>query len=157
MLQLFVLLAVFLHPFYVSVTEIRHNVKNKTVEVSSRLFFDDFEAALERQYHDKLNILKPADKNKADKMISAYIKKHLLISIDGRPADLQYVGYEIEEDGAWCYFEIKGVDKADNISVVNNILFEEHASQINMLHVIVNGQRKSTKLDNPQSRAVFKF
>jgi len=37
------------------------------------------------------------------------------------------------------------------------LLYAEHAEQINMMHVTVNGERKSTKLDNPQSSAAFSF
>ena len=157
MLQILLFLLSFLHPFYVSVTEIKFNQKNKVVEVSSRMFFDDFERALEKQYHEQLDILKPVDRSKVDRLISDYLKKHLQLTIDGRKVQMSYLGYEIEEDGAWCYFEIRGISSVKQISVADNILFEEHPSQINMVHTIVNGVRKSTKLDNPASQAAFTF
>ncbi len=157
MLHILLLFVNFLHPFYVSVTEIRHNDRNKTLEVSSRMFFDDFEAALEKQYHVKIDILKPSDKKAVDRLIDDYVRKHLVLTLDGKKVTLQYTGYEIEEDGAWCYFSVPNIDKINKLTVVNNILFEEHSSQINMLHVIAAGARKSTKLDNPKDKAVFSF
>lgn len=157
MLQFLLFFNALLHPFYVSVTEIRHNEKNKVLEVSSRVFFDDFEAALEKKYKVQLDIVKPADRRKMDNLIADYMKKHLHLSLDGRRMELKYLGYEIEEDAAWCYFEAAGVERPRNVSVLDNILFEQHPSQINMLHVIVGGVRKSTKLDNPSGRAAFLF
>jgi hypothetical protein len=34
------------HPIYVSVTEIQHNAKDKTLEISCKIFTSDFEAIL---------------------------------------------------------------------------------------------------------------
>ncbi len=97
------------HPFYVSVTEIVHNKSTGTIQVSVRIFFDDFEKALEKKYKTKVNILKPADRKALDGLIAAYIKEHLKILGNGRPLGLKYQGYEIEEDAAWCYFETEKV------------------------------------------------
>ena len=93
------------HPFYVSVTEIVHNKNTGTVQVSVRVFFDDFEKALEKRYKKKVNILKPADRKEVDILIAAYIKDHLKIKPMVKALKLKYLGYEIEEDAAWCYFE----------------------------------------------------
>ncbi|HXI00500.1 MAG TPA: DUF6702 family protein [Sphingobacteriaceae bacterium] len=151
-----VLISIF-HPFFVSVTEIKHNEKTKSIEISSKIFFDDFESALEKKYHTPIDILKPADRKKVNQLINDYLSKHLILKINGKPVKMIYLGYEIEEDGAWCYFEVPEVKKVSRIDIVNNILFENHPSQINMLHVTVKGIRKSTKLDNPESKASFAF
>lgn len=155
-LLLFFWLNIF-HPFYVSVTEIVHNKNTGTVQVSVRIFFDDFEKGLEKKYKTKVNILKPTDKKQVDVLIALYIKDHLKISTNAKPLDLKYQGYEIEEDAAWCYFETSKVAVIKQLDVKNDILFEQHSSQSNMIHVIVDGKRKSTKLDNPKSEAVFSY
>lgn len=147
----------FFHPFYVSVTEITHNAKTQSVEISCRMFYDDLEHVLEKQYHTKLDIVKPANKDQLNKLLNDYIHQHLVIKVDGKVLNPAYVGYEIQEDGAWTYLEVKGVPKAQKIEVHDDLLFIEHAEQINMIHVTVNGQRKSTKLDNPAANASFTF
>lgn len=158
MLQLILpVLLNFFHPFYVSVTEIKHNERSKSIEISSKLFFDDFESALEAKYRTKIDILKPTDRRKVDQLISDYLSKHLQLQVNGKPVKMNYLGYEIEEDGAWCYFEVPKVSKMSKIEIVNDILFDEHASQVNLLHVTVKGNRKSTKLDNPEKRVSFSF
>jgi hypothetical protein len=147
----------FFHPFYVSVTEITQNPKTKTVQVSVRVFFDDFEKALDHKYKAKLNILKPVDRKKVDLLIADYLQKHLQIKANQKALLLKYIGYEIEEDAAWCYFETEKLGTIKNFDIRNDILFDEHDSQSNMVHVTLNGQRKSTKLDNPKAEARLTF
>jgi hypothetical protein len=157
MLQLFLIWFGLFHPFYVSVTEINHNSKTHAVEVSCRMFYDDLEKALEKNYHTPLNIVKPANKAQLNQFLSDYIKKRLAVKADGKPLNLNYIGYEIQEDGAWAYFEVKGVNSVKKVEVHDELLNEQHAEQINMLHVTVGGQRKSTKLDSPEADAAFSF
>ncbi|MNF01043.1 hypothetical protein D3C87_1948860 [compost metagenome] len=77
------------------------------------------------------------------------------IKANGKVLDLQFQGYEIEEDAAWCYFETPKVKAIKELHVENDILFEQHSSQSNMIHAIVDGKRKSTKLDNPKKTVSF--
>jgi hypothetical protein len=145
------------HPFYVSVTEIDHNQKTKTVQVSVRVFFDDFENALDKRYKTSINILKPKDRKQVDGLISDYIKNHLQIKANNKSLTLKYLGYQIEEDAAWCYFESEKIETIEKLEIQNDILFEQHDSQINMIHATVNGKRKSTKLDNPEKSVAFSY
>lgn len=158
MLQLIpaLFLAIF-HPFFVSVTEIRHNEKSRSIEISSKMFFDDFEAALENKYRTKIDILKPADRKKVDQLISDYLSRHLRLTVNGKPVTMNYLGYEVQEDGAWCYLEVPKIGRVSKVEITNDILFDEHESQVNMLHVTVKGERKSTKLDNPEKKVTFSF
>ena len=145
------------HPFYVSVTEINHSQKTKTVQISVRIFFDDFESALDKRYKTNINILKPKDRKQVDMLISDYIKSHLEIKANTKLLILEYLGYQIEEDAAWCYFESEKVESIEKLDIQNNILFEQHDSQINMIHATVKGKRKSTKLENPESNVSFSY
>lgn len=146
-----------MHPFYVSVTEIRHNAPKKELEVSCRIFADDFEKALKAQYNTTFDIIRPADRKQVDALIKDYLSKHLVITINDKVTPLSYLGYKIEEDAAWCFLEAPHVPNVQKIAIKNNILYEAHSNQINMIHVVVNDTRKSTKLDNPESTASFKF
>ena len=147
----------FFHPFYVSVTEISHNAKNQSIEISCRMFYDDLERELNKTNHSQIDIVKPKDKTEVNRLIADYIKKHLNIKADGKPLALSFVGYEIQEDGAWSYFEVKGISKVKQVNVHDDLLYTAHPEQINMMHVTVNGERKSTKLDNPDADASFSF
>lgn len=158
MLQLtLVILFNIFHPFYVSVTEIEQNQKTGKLQLSTRIFYDDLEKALNKRYKTSANILRPANKKQVGAFISAYVKEHLKIKADNKEMLLKYVGYEIEEEAAWCYFETGSIEPVRNLSVQNDILFEQHDSQTNMIHVVVAGKRQSTKLDNPKDKANFSY
>lgn len=147
-----------LHPIFVSVTEMNHNPKDKTLEISCKIFTDDFETVLAKATGSKIDLFSPKDTALTGKQISNYIGKHLVITIDGKPAKLNLIGFERELDAVWSYFEVSQVVSTPrNISVMNDLLYDNFKEQINLMHVTVGGNRKSTKLDNPDSNAAFSF
>ncbi|HTE23446.1 DUF6702 family protein [Flavitalea sp.] len=147
-----------LHPIFVSVTEMNHNPKDKTLEISCKIFTDDFETVLAKATGSKIDLFSPKDTALTGKQISNYIGKHLVITIDGKPVKLNLIGFERELDAVWSYFEVSQVVSTPrNISVMNDLLYDNFKEQINLMHVTVGGKRKSTKLDNPDSNAAFSF
>ena len=146
------------HPIFVSVTEIEHNAKDKTLEISCKIFTDDFEKTLRQQNNNVfVDLIKPKDKPAMEKLISSYVMKHLLIKADGKPVALQYIGYEQEEEGIVSFYQVNNVPSVKRLEVTDNILFEYKQEQISIIHAIVNGNRKSTKLNNPEEKASFEF
>lgn len=139
------------HPIYVSVTEIQHNVKEKTLEVSCKIFTGDFEAILKSKYKSKINLLQPSDKKQMESLVNQYIQQHLKIKVDGVLKPMEFLGYEQNEDAIQSYFEIDDVATMKKIDVQDDILYEYKSEQISIIHVLVNGNRKSTKLLNPES------
>lgn len=147
-----------LHPLYVSVTEINHNVTDKTMEVSCKIFTDDFEKGIAEVLKKKVDLIKPANQEEANKLVNEYIQKHIHIIADGKALKLEFIGFELERDVIWSYFQATNQPAAPKkISVKNNILYETYDSQINMMHVTVGGKRKSYKVSNPAADAVFEF
>ncbi len=145
------------HPFYVSVTEVRENAKEKILEVTARIFTDDFEKELRDKFNTHVDLLNDADRPAMAKLVNTYIDAHLQISVDGKPCKLQYIGFEKDEEAVNCYFQVNDIVIDKTISVNNNILFDYKPEQINILHITVRGIRKSTQLINPDSKASFNF
>jgi hypothetical protein len=147
-----------LHPLFVSVTEMNYNAADKNVEISCKIFTDDFEKALSNSYHTKVDLTAPANKSEADRMVMEYIKSHLQLKLDNKAVTLEFVGFEKENDAVWSYFEVKGIGTAPKkIDVVNSILYETYDKQMNLMHVSVNNNRKSTRLNYPDKEASFQF
>ncbi|HXD78371.1 MAG TPA: DUF6702 family protein [Puia sp.] len=145
------------HPLYVSITEINHNAKDKILEVSCKIFTNDFESVLEKATGARVDLSSAKDKPGADKLIAGYVERHLRLTVDGRPVQLQYVGSENEQDGTWSYFQVNNVTAVKRIDAVDDLLYDGFPSEINILHVTVGGQRQSTRLDCPASAASFQF
>lgn len=145
------------HPLYITVTEINHNAKDKILEISCKIFTNDLETVLEKQARAKVDLSSVKDKAANDKLVDEYIEKHLRLKVDGKPAGLHWVGSEKESDGTWCYFQVNDVPAVKRIDVVNDLLYEAFNQQINIMHVTVGGERKSTRLDCPEANASFQF
>jgi hypothetical protein len=145
------------HPLYISVTEINHNLKDKILEVSCKVFTNDFEAVLEKMAGAKVDLSSAKDKTASDKLIAGYVERHLRLKIDGKPVQLHFVGSENEEDGTWSYFQVNDVPTVKRIDAVNELLYDGFPQEINIMHVTVEGQRQSTKLDCPAANASFQF
>jgi hypothetical protein len=145
------------HPIFVSVTEIEHNTKEKTLEISCKVFTDDFEKALKSTYKTYVDLLKPKDKNAMNKLVADYVQKHLLIKVDGKPVALQFMGYEQDEEGIESYYQVNNIAAVKKLDITDNILFEFKKEQISIIHTTVNGNKKSTKLVNPDEKASFEF
>jgi hypothetical protein len=145
------------HPIFVSVTEIEHNAKESTLEISCKIFTDDFEKALRKVNKQKIDLMNPALKESMNKVVNDYVQKHMSIKVNGDAVKMQYVGYEEQEEGIICYFQVNNVREVKELYVLNHILFDDQPQQISLLHVTVNGNRKSTKLNNPENTAVFKY
>jgi hypothetical protein len=145
------------HPFYISVTEINQNPKEKTLEISCKLFAEDFETTLNKEYKTTVDFSDGKSKGVLDKLIPDYVYKHLSVFIEGKPVKLSYIGYEKDKESAYCYFQAEGISNCKKIDIVNSLLHDFNDGQINIVHVVVNGRRQSTKLDYPATRASFVF
>lgn len=148
-----------LHPFHVSTTEINHNAKDNTLEITCRIFTDDFEAILEKNYKTKVDLTHTPDAAKANtnKIVSDYIVKHLQIKADGKPVSLSYLGFEIDNDAVAVYLEVDNIPSVKKVDVNNSILYDQFDDQVEIIHVIIGGNRKSDKLNYPDTQAAFQF
>lgn len=147
----------FLHPFYVSVTEINHNAKDQSLEISCKVFSDDMENVLKQNYKVAVDFTNPKQQQQIDQLMFDYFSKHLALSTEGQPVKLNYVGFEKDSESVYCYLEATSIRSVKKIDVSNSILHDLTPEQINIMHVTVGGNRKSYKLDFPKKQASFHF
>lgn len=145
------------HPFYVGVVEVAHNKGAATLELSCKLFAEDIEAALEQQYKTSLDLTQSQQKATIDRLLADYVQKHLLVQAGGRAQPLRFLGFEQETESLYCYFEASGVRTVKTVVLRNSLLYDLTDKQVNIMHVVVDGVRKSYKLDYPDTQASFTF
>jgi len=139
------------HPFYVSVVELNHNAKEKTAEVSIRIFTEDLEATLKKYGNTKVDLLHPADKAAVDKLLNDYIQHKLQLKIEGKPVTMHYLGYEQQLESIWTYLEIKEVPTMHKVTVNCSLLYDYQNRQSNIFHIKEQGKEQSFKLDYPET------
>ncbi|HMG66802.1 MAG TPA: DUF6702 family protein [Chitinophagaceae bacterium] len=145
------------HPYYISVVEINHNASEKTLEISCKIFTNDFETTLEKNYKTKVDLVNPPDKGAMDKIVNDYIKKHLSFKVDNKAVNFFYVGFEKQDEAIYSYFQVDNITSLKKIDIVNSILHDFSDQQINIIHCTVGGKRQSTKLDYPKTEASLEF
>jgi hypothetical protein len=145
------------HPFHVSVIEINHNATDKTLEISCKIFTDDFEKTLAKNYSAKVDLINPPNKAAMDSLVKKYIFSHLSIKVNGKPVSLTYVGFENENEAAFGYVEVDNVSSVSSLNISTNIMYDQFDDQMNIMHVTVGGNRKSTKLNYPDKEASFSY
>jgi hypothetical protein len=146
-----------LHPFYVSVIDINHNDKEAVIEISVRTFTADLETRIEKEYNVKLDLADPKQKEKAEQYIQLYIQKKLILSPNGVKGKMDFIGFEIQKESTWSYFEINNIKQLKQLDVFCEILFGIDPAQINIIHAKTSGQRKSFELASPKNKTSFSF
>lgn len=107
------------HPFFISLTEMRYNSQSKKMEIAQKIFWDDLEVAMGNELEEKVDFLKPKDKAKLESQIKTYLLKHNQVWVNGKSVTLTYLGYEVEEDAAWFYLESSAVELPKIVEVQN--------------------------------------
>ena len=146
-----------MHPFFVSVIDINHNEKEATIEISVRCFTNDLEKMIAADTKTTIDLSAPSQKNKGDALLKAYLTKRLNLSVNGNKSTLDYVGFEIQKESTWTYFEIKNIKQLSQLNVLCEILFGVNDQQINIFHVNAKGVRKSYELIFPKNTTQFNF
>jgi hypothetical protein len=154
---LFTAMFTLLHPFFVSVIEINHNEKEATIEISVRCFTNDLEKMIAADTKTTIDLSQASQKSKGDALLKAYLTKRLNLSVNGNKTTLEYVGFEIQKESTWTYFEIKNIKQLNQLNVLCEVLFGVNDQQINILHVNAKGNRKSYELIYPKNTTQFNF
>jgi uncharacterized protein DUF6702 len=81
----------------------------------------------------------------------------LQLMADNKPVAISYLGCEKESEAANIYLEADNISSVKKVDITDWILQDLYDDQINIVHVIVGGNRKSTKLDYPDKLASFSF
>lgn len=143
------------HPFYLSVTELKYNEKNKTMEVACKMFTNDIEGALKKLSGKKIDLINPKDKKEVEKLLFDYVTKRLIINLNGKVRTLKYIGYEKEEDVIWTYMEIEKCEKPKQINVSTSLLYDFLKDQINLVSVESGTYKQSSKVTSPEKELKF--
>lgn len=135
-----------LHPYYIGVSELQLYPEEQRLELSIRLFTDDFENALQKADGKKTDLLKSVKDTATNARIRSYLLKRVAVHIDKLPVNLSYLGYEVEADACWMHLEGTFNGKVDKVHFRNTALFEFIPTQQHIVHIQKGDYRKSGRL-----------
>jgi len=145
------------HPLHLGVTEAEHNAADQTLEISCKLFSDDFERVLEKVYNRDIDLINPPDRAAVQAIINDYIRKRLSFKVDGKPITITCIGFEPDHEATFSYFQAEGIKEVKKIEVTSTLMYDLFDDQTNIFHIKVNGKRKSSKLNYPAKVAELSF
>lgn len=145
------------HKFYVSVTDIEYNEKEKSLQIISRVFIDDLEKLLKERYKKDLFLLKKGEHPEADAYVQRYFQDKLKIEVNGKERTLKYLGKEYDNDELLLYIEVENVEPFSQIEVENTVLTDIFPEQKNIIKVENKGKVKSLLLMRDKVKGSLNF
>jgi len=124
----------FSHPFHATITSFDCKKDSKNIEITIKIFTNDFEKALRADKNDDLIIDSKNSLYSIDSLMFMYIKQKLIVTIDENRKQFSWVGKEIENDITWCYLEIINVGNFSKVSIENKLFLAIFDDQLNICH-----------------------
>ncbi|PIF01668.1 MAG: hypothetical protein CR994_00360 [Maribacter sp.] len=147
------------HKFYLSVTNVTYSEKDQAVQITSRIFIDDFGDVLEERYGIEPDLATQTESRSADTYIEKYLRSKFLVYINGEQQQYDFLGKEYDKDIMVCYIEVPKVaaDSIRSISVQNEILTDLFEGQQNVVHFKILGRKKSFVLIRENNKGMLKM
>ena len=146
-----------LHKFYVSVTEISYNQKAEQLEISLKVFNDDWQNALDHRLGQPVLLGSKNEYPKIDSLVKSYLFDGFAINVNEQNKRLQIIGSEIEGEATWIYMYVDDVKNVKSIEIKNKLLTEMFDEQRNVVQLNFGGNNKSALLTKSRSSKKFEF
>lgn len=147
------------------------NKESKVFEVALSIWPVDLEKVLKdsqeirEQLKSTINIDDPDQHPVLDPGIKKYVDSKLRAELRGKPLKMKWLGFEVEKDSVWCYFEWSlPENKAENASdelpspwtlnLSNELFFELQDDQQNTILFQQAGKRRAVHFtkDHPRQK-----
>lgn len=123
------------HETYLSVTEIEYDLEQKSVQVISRVFINDFEDVLSKRYQQEVSLSYKADLKSNKLLMQKYLAKKLVLQVDGKEINLKLLGSKFDADQIVLFLEAENIQSFKRVEVENLILTDLFDAQKNITHV----------------------
>jgi hypothetical protein len=144
------------HRFYTAIFQINFVPQKKMIQITTRIFMDDFNDALKNQYH-KTTFLGTDKETEADvDLMKKYLAEKFRLTINGKFQPMNYLSKEIEDNVLVCYFKMNEVTKINSLTVENSILTEVHPEQQNIIQFNNNGTKSSLLFSGETAKGILK-
>ena len=145
-----------IHPYYVSTLEIDFRPDRAALQITIRVFTDDWQLMLNTHYDKTLRLDPDTDTEKVLTHSVDYFQQHLELNLNGIEVTPSVLGKEYQDDQLVLYLEIAGVAELQTLAVSNRILFAELEGQQNIVRIKTPTKRKSFLQSQGRARDVFR-
>ena len=150
-------MAASIHKYYLSVTDLNYSEETQSVQIITRLFYDDLEAVIQERYDTDVVVDATSDQKEIDRYLIKYFQKKMLITINGEQREMNFVGKKYEDDYVVCYLEIPDVNAIKNFEIESTLLMDVFPDQKNMVHTTIAGKKKSFLFTAANAKGLLNF
>ena len=132
------------HAYHSSITELRYNPAKQQLELSVKVFTDDFEKALSAGQPTPVSLSAPGPRPLA--LTAAYLQRTLQFkTAAGASLPLQVLGLQAEQDGHWIYCKVPlpGPGPLPGVQLRQALLLEVFGDQMNIVNIEAGGKKQS--------------
>lgn len=140
---IYLLGAVSFHNFYVSTTSIRFVPDEKSLQITTQVFLDDFESVLQQNGHEKTKLIPEVSQEEIDILVEDYLRKNITFKAQEKTIDFEFLGKVYKNDVLIAYMELKMDSIQSSLSIKNTIFFDYLPDQKNIIHFKFASKRKS--------------
>ena len=149
---------VYAHKFYVSMTDIDYNEKDKSLQISLKLTAHDLELVFKEEGKGSMNFGSELEHDSAKVYLKSYIKSHFQIEVNQKDFDHRIIGFEVfNDENMYVYIEVKNVNSVEELIIDNTVLIDDFPKQVNYIHFTHRGFVLSEACNKEKSYARFKF
>jgi len=146
------------HKFYVGVFQVEYATEKKMIQITSRIFIDDLNNAMEKKYHKKTFVGTEKETQADLDLFKKYLAENFTIKINGQTKPITFLSKEVEAgDVLVCYSRIKEIDKFKTIEISNTILVDWNGEQQNITHISAFGTKRSVLFTESSRKELLKY
>lgn len=146
------------HKFYVGVFQVNYAAEKKMLQITSRIFIDDLNNAMEKKYHKKTFVGTSKETPADVELLKKYLSEHFLIKVNGQSKVITFLSKEVEADDVLvCYSRIKDIDKFKTLEISNTILVDWNSEQQNITHISAFDTKRSVLFTESSRKELLKY
>ncbi|MFV5694728.1 DUF6702 family protein [Flavobacterium sp. LB3P122] len=145
------------HKFYIAVYQVNYTPEKKMLQITSRIFVDDLNKALEKKYNKKLYLGSEKESPEEILLVKKYFLEKFSVKVNGQIKTVNFLSKELDGDILICYCNVKEINKINSIEIFNSILIDWNDEQQNITHVTVLGDKESILFTDSNRSEMLKY
>jgi hypothetical protein len=146
-----------IHKFYMAIFQVNYAPEKKMLQITSRIFIDDLNLALEKKYGKKTNLGLEKETVEDLNLLKKYFNENLIIKVNGQSKPVVFMSKDVEGDVLISYCRVSDVAKLQSAEITNTVLTHWNSEQQNILHCTAFGEKKTVLFTASNKTEVLKF
>ncbi len=147
-----------MHPVHFSVVNMEFNEQNQAFDISIKLFADDFEKIVNKNYNVVLNLGKENQLKDCNNYIDRYVKKNFVVVFDKKAVSKKMTQKKVivksKEKSVWLYYELQS-KKPHKVLVRNTLMNDLYNDQKNLFIFTYNKFQEAKKFEKNDTDLQF--